>query len=476
MSQHFKRVLLAVAAGFSTLSASAFSMLGPAAPWQVEAIGYQLPGDIGGVMNLGEEYRWNTKIITYAYDQSFFQYFGVQGTNAIEKAFAMLNALPSTTAMSADLSEFPLESRRVNNTAAVLGILDIKSHVLDTMVQQLGLAEPERYTWTLRDRVVIGLSTNYTVIKRNFDPVTIEPSSFVNGVLYTYQIGEFIVPANYADAVDFPADPLAIGYTALASQSLLAGEYYTGFTRDDIGGLRHLYGSANPLEHWHVETLLDDVTAPLGSGSPWTPIGGTNAVSTNSIVSQAVRPGVEKITFKLGKYDSLLGAFISVTNTWDDKYITNGILKTQKVQRILTVPDIVIQAEDLDPVLGEPLMFQRTDTAAWINNDAINGSTVLPGPGVIAPPITITFNKVGPYFINSTPFSLDEATASPGSIWGSFDGTTNAPIVFPSGSSIQSLSAQAIFGNFGPDGSPWTVVDAGVTNNTTTGGNGTGGN
>ena len=67
--------------------AHGFSLLGPlpshptAAPtapadWQVGAIGYDLTGDIGGPMNLGEEYRWNTPHVTYAFDQSFLIYFG----------------------------------------------------------------------------------------------------------------------------------------------------------------------------------------------------------------------------------------------------------------------------------------------------------------------------------------------------------------------------------------------------------------
>jgi hypothetical protein len=283
-------------------------------------------------------------------------------------------------------------------------------------------------------------------------------------VLYTYAVQEFAAPV-YADAVEIQADPVQVGFTSVASLLVTAGEYYTGLTRDDVGGLRHLYGSANPLEHWHVETLLPGSTSTGSAGSPWTPIGGTNQLDTNSVVNQAIRPGVGKITFKQGKYDSLLGAFITITNTWTDKYVSNGVVRSQSVQRVLTAPDIVIQAEDL----GIPIPFLRSDTAGWINNDAINGSTTLAGPGVIAPPISLTFSKVGPYFINQTPYTLDESTASAGLVWGHFDGTTNAPIVFPSGSSIQALSAQAIYGNFGADGSPWTVVNSGITTNSTAG-------
>jgi hypothetical protein len=188
-------------------------------------------------------------------------------------------------------------------------------------------------------------------------------------------------------------------------------------------------------------------------------------------VSQALRPGVEKITFKQGKFDSLLGAFIAVTNTWEDTYISGGFERNQNVQRLIAAPDILLVADDLGVRAdGSIVLSTRTDTSGWINNDAINGSTALPGPGVISPTVTISYSKVGPSFVNQNPYLLDEsAVLSAGELWGHFDGTTNAPIIFPSGSSIQSLKAAAIYGNFGSDGSPWTVPNIAVTTNSTAG-------
>ena len=60
-------------------STQAFSLLGPYKTWQVQAIGYNLPGDIGGPMTLSEGYRWNVPTIYYAFDQSFIAYFGSNG-------------------------------------------------------------------------------------------------------------------------------------------------------------------------------------------------------------------------------------------------------------------------------------------------------------------------------------------------------------------------------------------------------------
>jgi hypothetical protein len=109
-------------------------------------------------------------------------------------------------------------------------------------------------------------------------------------------------------------------------------------------------------------------------------------------------------------------------------------------------PDILIGAADLGLTTGgTPILVQRT-VGAFANNDAINGNVALNGPGVIQPQITILFSKLGPYFFNSNPFFVDELSASPGVVWGSFDGTTNPPIVFPNNLSVQDLENQVLYG------------------------------
>src|ERR1039458_6689248 len=77
--------------------------------------------------------------------------------------------------------------------------LDLKSTTLHLLVEQLGLTEPERYTWTLHDRYTAPgplpcpLLEYYLVVQRNFDPVPsplnqVQYSPYVNNVLYTYFI------------------------------------------------------------------------------------------------------------------------------------------------------------------------------------------------------------------------------------------------------------------------------------------------
>jgi hypothetical protein len=460
MSQFFQRAVLVLALAGAVHSASAFSLAGPFEAWQVEGIGYNLGfnADVSGPKNLGEEYRWNIKTITYGFDESFLNYFGAKGTAAVMQAVAILNNLPPVSQMSANLSEFPTDTRRVNYQAGALGVLDMKSYALAILLEELGLASPERYAFTLRDSRTVENVLQYLVIKRNFDPVTSVPSSYVNDALYTYYIDNFTKPLVYIDAVEVPVDPLAFTHRAVVSISggleggyLPMGEFVTGLTRDDVAGLRYLYGKSGSWRNLNIENLIPGTTSSgQNSGDcPWCPVGGTNAVSTNTVVDLALRPGVDKITFKLAKYDSLFGFFITVTNQYEDSYMTNGSLKTQTTQRVLIQPDILFSAEDLGlNGYGIPFTWRRS-APNFVNNDALNGQATLAGPGIIQPQAVITFNKLGPYLFDFGPPSnfLDELSGSPGFLWGFFDATTNAPVVFPDGTSIQELEQQALGGH-----------------------------
>ena len=142
---------------------------------------------------MGEEYRWNTPVIYYAFDQSFLDYFGSNGVWAVEQAIAVLNGLTNFSQYSPDLSEVPLETRRVNYRAQALCLLDLKTSALYLTTEELGLTKPDQYVWTLRSRACGTCpSCTYTVIQRNFDPVTWQPSSYINECLYTYYIEESV--------------------------------------------------------------------------------------------------------------------------------------------------------------------------------------------------------------------------------------------------------------------------------------------
>lgn len=453
--------ILIVVAPLATVNLRGFSLLGPFDTWQAANIGYQLPGDIGGPMNLGEEYRWDVPVVVYAFDESFLNYFGQKGVEEVEKAFAILNALPPVSQMSSNLVEFPLEARRINYAAQSLGIVDLKSTVLGLVVEAMGLADPIRYTWCLRARGTYTVGgqtyTNYLVIKRNFDPVTWTNTSYVNGVLYTYEILDPIRPGDYSDAVERVADPLwSVFRIPVAYNSVSVGEFITGLTRDDVGGLRYIYRYNN----FNVETMPADVTNSFfgGVGNGYTIYFPTNYTQqagitnlfgnlTNAPIATGLRPGFEKITFQRGYYDSLLGQFF-VTNVYDytDYVITNNTLVSQNVRRVVTAPDILFVAGDLGVTTGEviePVQLNRT--AGFVSNAQLNGQTTQAGPGVIRGPITISLTTLYPAFLNDTGYYfLTEEAASRSVVWGSFDGSTNTPVVYPNYISIRDIERQVL--------------------------------
>ncbi len=237
--------------------ASAFSLGGPInEAYQVPAIAYNLPGDIMAPKNLGEEYRRNTPVMYYTFDANFLEFFGSNGVFAVEQAFAIMNSLSNVSAYTQGLYEFPYEAQEFNWLAQALLLWDLKSKTLTLLVEQMGLAEPDRYTWTLHDRYLppggaCPQDMLYLVIKRNFDPVwsttdQLQPSSYVNGTLYSYDIFEICTgPDPLAEAVEFPVDPNAGIFTAVSAFGQEFGGFYTGLTRDDVGGLRYLLRTNN---------------------------------------------------------------------------------------------------------------------------------------------------------------------------------------------------------------------------------------
>lgn len=265
MTRFLKNLCWLALLGLCAQSAWAFVPGGPIGngpdAYQTPTIGYGIAGDLDAPKNIGEEYRRNTPVMYYAFDQTFWEFFGPEGVQAVDQAYAILNNLTNVSQYSSGLTEFPLNSQRINYAAAALSLTDVKSVVLGAMMEQLGLSEPARWVWALRARVPgsqCPFTTTYWIIKRNLDIVPSAPdqyqfSSYVNGTLYSYWIYEICSgPFPIADAVEFPVDPLATPYTAVADYiSLwyeglnLDGGYFQGLTRDDVAALRYLLQTNN---------------------------------------------------------------------------------------------------------------------------------------------------------------------------------------------------------------------------------------
>ena len=452
----------------ASLPAHAFSLLGPPAPWMLSSNNVIEPGDIGGPMDLGSGYRWNVPVVTYGFDQSFLDYFGSNGVAAVEAAIQILNNLPPASQMN--LADYPFDSQHINYKVENLWLGDLKSKTLSLLLEQLGLADATRYTHVIKQwspglsslgTGITGEATDWAypdyIDLLSFDPETFNPTPYVNEVLYSataYTFGN----QNYVNSS--PVDPTAAAFSALTSSAFTPGAFDSGLTYDDAGGLRYLY-STNTI---CFETLLPGITGA-----------GTNAAAW---LNGAWRPGIDKITFVRHPTDPASGAFLSVTNFYTDAYLTNGYLTNnyvtyvyltntdvyfdllatnyyvtntslangnlvqQQLQRVISRPDFLFTVTDLfDGTFdSSSLTFGRSSTSNWINNASLNRQQSGEGPGIIAPPVQISFGKNGRQIESSG--SLDQTAGEYSVInnasyfgspflFGSCVATTNPPVVYP---------------------------------------------
>lgn len=419
----------------------AFSLMGPYEPWMTSTNGFDLNGDIGGPMNIGNGYRWNVPVITYAYDSSFTNFFGTNGVAAVESAIQLLNNLPPASQI--DPSTFPFYSQYLNSQAQTLDLVDLKSEALYLLLQQLGLASPQRFMYCVRDYSVADGVSNAIIVLRNFDPFSFTATNAINGTLFGSILNWQVSNGTQVDSVTITpttsipnpfgppfeiADDLG---TAVADGGLVLiynpGTLYTNLTSDDVGGLRYLLQTNN----YNLEPLLPDVHGV-----------GANA---GNYVNVALRGGVDKITFVRESVDPIMGEFFSpVTNQYTDIYITNDVLMSQQLERVTTRPDILFSV--YSSAMGDTPAVICTSTTNWLNTGSLYGTPGAAGPGIIRPQVTIAFRKNG--------YSATAVTTDSGfpynpvpiqtRLWASFDSSSNAPVIYPAG---------ALTGS----GSPWML-------------------
>jgi hypothetical protein len=137
-----------------------------------------------------------------------------------------------------------------------LHLFDLKSWALHLTLEELGVASPERFVFTIRTRETIPTlscpNMIYTIIMRNFDPVSFEPSAYINGNLYTYIIEDICSPArvdgNVAVTVNHLVDPKeGQFFSTVASEWFVNpyGAFVTSLSRDDVGALHYTLGTNN---------------------------------------------------------------------------------------------------------------------------------------------------------------------------------------------------------------------------------------
>jgi hypothetical protein len=188
-----------------------------------------------------------------------------------------------------------------------------------------------------------------------------------------------------------------------------------------------------------------------------------NCGQTNS--TPGLYRGVGKAQFVRADFDSLVGQYWQpITNDYTMVLVTNSKAVTQRMRRVVTQPDFLLSAADLTS--------SGQKTVQNVNFDfSVNAGRGLAGPGTINPVTRITYDKAGPLYKNSA-----DGTGSPYFIlnpgysadftdyysfyfvWASFDGTTNTPVVYPNGTSIDNLQNQLLV-QFLPD-----ILPLGISN------------
>ncbi|HWI56863.1 MAG TPA: Ig domain-containing protein, partial [Bacillota bacterium] len=158
-----------------------------------------------------------------------------------------------------------------------------------------------------------------------------------------------------------------------------------------------------------------------------------------------LRRGIESIRFVRRDYDSLYGqTWYPITNLYTLTSVTNNTNWVQTYQRVSTAPDFIFRATDMVPgPTGLPDYFIKRRSLTFNTNNSLPG---LAGPGTIDTPTFFTFNKSGPVYYNESTnqsWFLSENLFYVRSFqlptWGSFDDSTNTPVVYPTGTSIENL-------------------------------------
>ncbi|HEY1786664.1 MAG TPA: hypothetical protein VGJ73_00845 [Verrucomicrobiae bacterium] len=417
------------ARGFALLGTPTVTGTGDA--WQTPVIGYNLPGDIGTPKDFNQAYRRNLPIMYYGCDPNFATWFGPQGEQSLDAAFNILNntftnnGAAGLDGYSTNLVEFPFDSQSINYTAEALGLTDLKSTVLYEMMEQMGLAEPERYVWTLHTRFLPPGGTCpfdelYQVIQRNYyytpsplDQVLYSP--YVNDTLYTYIIEEACTgPDPLALAAPVNVDPFknvdtavaglgaGLGIEAITATNSLgevvweapfAGGYYTALTRDDVGGLRYMM-STNNIEREDTPpgvflestnfNLQPLTTSPLG---PLLQFAQTNPPTAVLAAFPSVTIDTVSTNYTVVTNPVVVSYFTNVVGQPVDEGTifvvrTNGYTVSFQTNYVYTFANMVIfnyssntpaqiQTIQLLPVYGQPLgtVFTNVSTQSIILNE-----------------------------------------------------------------------------------------------------------
>ena len=324
-----------------TPAAKAFVLIGPldATEQTINAVNVNLTDDLGGPKELKTFFRWNTPDLTYSFDSSFVQYMGIEGMEAMNKVFGIVNDFFVNSDYDGvsrmDLIQHGFASNYnstwVNTTAQNNQVIDIKSLALGMVVNHIGLGNPHRYAYVIRGIVPnpTGTQWNFNVRLRNYDPLSWQPTDRINSVQYSYRLihdaapiaGGAIVAPTFADMEEYTGDISGNAWTSVAgiidsfygntaiywtTQPTLFnfGVYYDGYnamggryeprhalTYDDAGGLKYLYRTNNYVFEGlpaNVNLVTPAQFLPDSEAVKWAPVS-LNGISSFTSPSTGLR-------------------------------------------------------------------------------------------------------------------------------------------------------------------------------------------
>lgn len=322
--------------------------------------------------------------------------------------------------------------------------------------------------------VVVAYLTNYFGAPAGAPPTLVVTTNYVTNIVefYQYAFNNVVTNKSYSTTT-YKVQTITVGpyLGAPAGAPFVTNITYSTYQSNVVSGDFFIItnGFCGPNIIQTLQTNVDIVTNTLATNSfsdGQLFVQNLISYSTNhvfvvqpcTLISNAVADyqGIGRMQFVRlpdDAYDSLNGQFFQqywITNQYSMVVITNHQLVTRHFQRVVTRPDIVFGAQSMLNGSGNSILTgaEYADSQPnFIDSRAPN----LAGPGIIDPTtssnISIIFNAVEPVYTNVSPnfitgpFGVPSATLN----WGSYDGTTNAPIVYPNGTSIENLAAEAFY-------------------------------
>ena len=276
--------------------ACGFVLIGPLNPVEASppsGLNFNYTDDLGGPKDIRRFFRWNIPELTYSFDASFVNYFGMEGMEAVHDAFGVVNEFFHNDDYSG-MSQLDLVKHGFaknyathweNTTAKNAQVIDLKSLTLGLLLNQLGLGNPHRHAFTITgtESNTASAQVIFKASLRNYDPVTLNETNGINGVKYSYRLvhdatngptaGGSLSGLSAVDMEEFTTASSPGAWSAVAgildafygSTSFYwtdiptrfnFGIFYDGanamggryeprhaLTYDDAGGLRYLYGT-----------------------------------------------------------------------------------------------------------------------------------------------------------------------------------------------------------------------------------------